>query len=175
MAIFAEADCLAPATWRGQFDTACYNGISGALCDGELPAHFRKHHEWCQQPGDNWLESYASLARVDAGGIAMLSNEDEIVTNAWSLGGRLVYSTFNAPLGEYELREVQDGGSVRLLSGIEVYELIVDPRDPSKWFLNGLRFADNAYIMGTFDPATFELSVETGITGQIETLVIIPD
>ena len=61
----------------------------------------------------------------------------------------------------------------------EVYELFQDPRDSSKWFFNGLRFSDNQYVTGTFDPDAADpassLEVESDITGQIETLVIVPD
>ena len=70
---------------------------------------------------------------------------------------------------------------VDLLTGIEVYELFADPRSnhPGEWFFNGLRFSDNQYITGTFNPSDDDpestLAAEDGITGQIETLVIVPE
>lgn len=176
-----EAVCLSAGnTWFDEFQPNCFNDSTGAICAASLPGHFRKYGEWCQSPGNDWLETFSGLARVESaaattGSVAMLSSVDEVVTNAWSLDDRLVYSSFNAPLGRYELREVDGDSSRLLLDGIEVYELIVDPRDDSRWFLNGLRFSDNAYIIGTLDPSTGELDVETGVTGQIETIVIIPD
>lgn len=80
---------------------------------------------------------------------------------------------------------------VDLLTGIEVYELFADPRSDyaGKWFFNGLNFVEqeltdettipgNSYITGTFDPSDDDpmstLRAETGFTGQIETLVIVP-
>jgi hypothetical protein len=174
--LYTEQDCSSPNSWRNNNDYSCYNEVAGALCTEELPSHFRRQGGSCQQPGSDWLETYSALARInDDGSTTMLSSTSEVVTNSWSLDGRLVYSAFHAERGRYEFSEVSDQGSELLLFGIEVYEVIVDPRDPSKWFLNGLRFEDNAYIMGVFDPSTGDLDVETGITGQIETLVIIPD
>ncbi len=70
---------------------------------------------------------------------------------------------------------------VDLLTGIEVYELFADPRSnhSGEWFFNGLRFSDNQYVTGTFNPSADDpestLTSEEGITGQIETLVIVPD
>ena len=69
------------------------------------------------------------------------------------------------------------GNSTAILEGYEVYELFKHPTDANKLYFNGLRFSDNSYVMGSFNPDEGEssLSVETGITGQIETLVVIPD
>jgi len=177
--ITSEASCTGSNTWYDEFQYNCFNDSTGDVCTASLPAHYRKYGEWCQSPGNDWLETYGGFARIDSqdgdGSVVMLSSENEVVTNAWSLGGPLAYSAFNAPAGVYELREIQDGESRLLLEGIEVYDLILDPRDSSKWFMSGLRFEDNAYIIGTLDPITLELNVETGVTGQIETIVIIPD
>ena len=61
------------------------------------------------------------------------------------------------------------------------FELFADPRSThtGEWFFNGLRFSDNQYITGTFDPTADDpsatLTTEADITGQIETLVIVPN
>lgn len=136
--------------------------------------------------------------------IVRFSDNNEIVKNGWIVNNRLVYSAFNTDSGSYKLREIRwtdsnSNGSVDttdgadddtvpdevtktdLLSGIEVYELFADPRSnyAGKWFFNGLRFSDNQYITGTFNPDAADpnatLVAEEDITGQIETLVIVPE
>jgi len=170
-------------TWTAS-GSNCYNNITSGACTlgGSMPSGWNLNHEWCESPGNNWQTTYSALARVnfddadpDARTITRLSGDNEAVSNAWTIGNRLIYSAFNASEGRYELLEVTN--STPLLTGIEVYELFQDPRDSSKWFMNGLRFSDNSYIMGTFDPAdpASTLEVEGGVTGQIETLVIVPD
>lgn len=135
--------------------------------------------------------------------VVRLSDDDEIVRNGWNINNRLVYSSFNTTSGAYRLREIvwadsnanssidtTDGADddtvpdeiskTDLLTGIEVYELFADPRSnhAGEWFFNGLRFSDNQYITGTFNPDAADpsttLATEAEITGQIETLVIVP-
>ncbi|MBI2342105.1 MAG: hypothetical protein HYY43_05925 [Deltaproteobacteria bacterium] len=135
--------------------------------------------------------------------IVRFSDNNEIVRNGWIINNRIVYSAFNSDDGVYKLREVvwtdadadgnvdtTDGADddtvpdeitkTDLLTGIEVYELFADPRSnhSGEWFFNGLRFSDNQYITGTFNPDDADpdstLATEAGVTGQIETLVIVP-
>lgn len=151
----------------------------------------------------------------DTKSIVRFSDSDEIVKNGWNIGNRLVYSSFNTDDGTYKLREIiwNDDGDGNfevtdgadddtvpdeitkndLLTGIEVYELLQDPRSSDKWFFNGLVFTDktvntdngtttlegNSYVTGTFNPDADDvegsLRAETSFTGQIETLVIVPN
>lgn len=165
--------------------------------------------QWCEQPGGSWSDTYSAFALVnfddkgttdesdDATSLVRLSATNEIVRSGWVIKNRLVYASFNSDDGVYKLRELKwtpSGGSDTtidqsevtqkdLLSGIEVYELFADPRSDKKglWFFNGLRFSDNQYITGTFNPdptsgtAADTLATESGVTGQIETLVIVPE
>ncbi len=178
-------------TAGGTFTTSggCYNGqvdasATGSVCSGTLPTNWERNHQWCEFSGNAGRDTRAAMARVDENfdgannnRIVRLSGNNEIVTNGWVIGNRLAYIAFNSNFGEYELYEV--GKSSKLISGIEVYELMEDPRDNTKWFFNGLRFSDNQYVLGTFTPdaanPTGTLAVESGLTGQIDTLVIVPD
>ncbi|MBI2981334.1 MAG: hypothetical protein HYY44_03395 [Deltaproteobacteria bacterium] len=179
-------------TAGGTFVTTqnCYNGqidktATGNVCASTtLPTNWEINHQWCEFSGNNGRDTRAAIARVDenydgagANRIVRLSGNDEIVTNGWVIGKRIAYTDFNATSGEYELREV--GKTSALLTGIEVYELMQDPRDSTRWFFNGLRFSDNSYVLGTFNPDVTDikasLSIESGLTGQIDTLVIVPE
>lgn len=170
-------------------------------------ADWQLNGQWCQQPGGDWRDTFSSFAWVihddngtasdetdDTRQIVRFSDDDEIVRNGWIISNRLVYSAFNTDDGAYLLREIlwtdaDDDDEVdtnevtkaTLLTGIEVYELLADPRSnhAGEWFFNGLRFSDNQYITGTFNPDDDDpdstLATEAGITGQIETLVIVPE
>ncbi|MBI4196715.1 MAG: hypothetical protein HY539_02730 [Deltaproteobacteria bacterium] len=176
----------------GTFDTSssCYNNqvektSTGNVCTAaNLPTNMNINSQWCEFSGNASRSTRSAIARVeenyDGNGnkrITRLSANDEIVSNGWAIGNRLPYSAFNVTDGTYELLEV--GNATPILTGIEVYELMKDPRNSTKWFFNGLRFGDNQYILGTFNPDASNpkgtLQVESGLTGQIDTLVIIPD
>ena len=183
------ADCAA-LTGSGTWGTGerCFNNqiasaTTGNVCDTTL-ANWRTNSQWCEFSGNDSMETRSALARIDENydgqgnnRIVRLSGNDEIVGNGWAIDNRLAYVSFNVESGEYELRE--EGVTNPLLVGIEVYELMQDPRDATKWFFNGLRFSDNSYVLGTFDPDVEDpestLDVETGLTGQIDTLVIVPE
>ena len=138
--------------------------------------------------------------------IVRFSENNEIVKNGWVINNSIVYSSFTTSgddAGDYKLKKavwtdananglvdttdadvdgIPDEVTVtELISGIEVYELFADPRSThtGEWFFNGLRFSDNQYITGTFDPTADDpsatLTTEADITGQIETLVIVPN
>lgn len=166
---------------------SCYNGQvdtkdTGNVCtDSSLPANWELNHEWCDFSGNDSRSNKPSLARVDEkydgtnNRIVRLSGDNERVENGWVIGKRLAYLAYNATEGQYELREV--GKTSALITGIEIYELMQDPRNSTLWFFNGLRFSDNQYVLGTFNPDASKpgdtLSVESGLTGQIDTLVIV--
>jgi hypothetical protein len=153
--------------------------------------------------GDGAADDTPTDDSDDTKQIVRFSGNNEIVKNGWIISGRIVYSAFNSDDGAYKLREVvwtdsdadgnvdtTDGADddavpdeitkTDLLAGIEVYELFADPRSnhSGEWFFNGLRFSDNQYITGTFNPDDADpestLATEASITGQIETLVIVP-
>lgn len=188
---FAATTAALCTTAGGTMQTTegCFNGqidksSTGNICSGTLPTNWRINHQWCEFSGNAGRNTRAAMARVDENydgngnnRIVRLSGNNEIVTNGWAIGKRLSYTDFNSSSGDYELREV--GKTDALLTGIEVYELMQDPRDSTKWFFNGLRFSDNQYVLGTFDPdvsnPSATMSVESGLTGQIDTLVIVPE
>ncbi|MBI2082948.1 MAG: hypothetical protein HYT76_05210 [Deltaproteobacteria bacterium] len=188
---FEATTASACTTAGGTFTTSsgCFNGqvdktATGSVCSSTLPTNWEMNHQWCEFSGNAGRDTRASMARVDenydganSNRIVRLSANNEMVTNGWAIGNRLAYIAFNSTSGEYELHEV--GKTTTLLTGIEVYELMQDPRDSTKWFFNGLRFSDNSYVLGTFNPdassPSSTLSVESGLTGQIDTLVIVPD
>ncbi|MBI4126172.1 MAG: hypothetical protein HY465_01640, partial [Deltaproteobacteria bacterium] len=186
-------------------DATLYTVLStGAASNDEA---WRINGQWCQQPGGDWRDTYSSFAWVihddndtasdetdDTRQILRFSDDDEIVRNGWVISNRLVYSAFNTDDGAYLLREIlwtdadaddevdtNEVTKATLLTGIEVYELLADPRSnhAGEWFFNGLRFSDNQYITGTFNPdaddPSASLATEADITGQIETLVIVPE
>lgn len=168
----------------------CYNNqvdasATGNVCDStKLPTNWEINGQRCDFNGNSGRDTRAAIARIDenydgnkGNRIVRLSDDSEIVTDGWTIGKRLAYAAFNSTTGEYLLREV--GNTTALLTGIEVYELMQDPRNSAKWFFNGLRFSDNQYVLGTFNPdatsPSSTLEVESGLTGQIDTLVIVPD
>ena len=175
----------ASGTWSDGND--CYNQLSSSTLYTSLTtgaassdANWRINGQWCQAPGGDWRQTYSGLAKVNytnstTKSITLLSSTDEIVKNGWAVSNRLYYVAFNSTDGKYYLKEV--GDSTAILTGYEVYEIFKHPTDSTKLYFNGLRFSDNSYVMGSFNPDEGEssLSVETGITGQIETLVVIPD
>lgn len=185
---FEAATSGACATLGGSWssDENCYNNQidsdeTGNVC-GTTRGNWRVNSQWCEF-GNGGLDTRAAFSRVDENfdgsgnnRIVRLSDDNEIVSDGWAVGDRLAYVAFNVDSGDYELREVGNAGV--LLTGIEVYELMQDPRDETLWFFNGLRFSDNSYVLGTFNPDADDpeatLSVETGLTGQIDTLVIVP-
>lgn len=188
---FEATTAGACTTAGGTFVTTqkCYNDqidatSTGNVCnDDALPANWEINHEWCEF-SDSSRSTRSAVARVDenfdGGGnnrIVRLSEDNEIVENGWAVGNRLAYLTFDVDVGDYELRE--EGKAGNLIDGIEVYELIEDPRNLELWFFNGLRFSDNQYVLGTFDPDADNpedtLSIESGLTGQIDTLVIVSE
>lgn len=221
--IQGTCEAVAGNTWKGYGD--CYNQFTDstlytALNTGGAAANdteWQLNGQWCQQPAGDWKNTYSAFALViwngdndtptddsdDTKQIVRLSDNNEIVKNGWTIGNRLVYSSFNTDDGTYRLREIKwsddgdgtfevaDGADddtipdeitkTNLLTDIEVYELFADPRSnhPGEWFFNGLRFSDNQYITGTFNPdaasPSSTLASEAGITGQIETLVIVPN
>lgn len=178
-----EAACTAASgTWNA--DNDCYNqlvdaALLSAIVDGS-DATWQINGQWCETPGTDWRDTYSGIVRVnytdaDTKSVTLLSDTDEIVRNGWVVNSRVFFSTFNVTDGSYHLMEV--GNASAILDGYEVYELFKDPNNANGLYFNGLRFSDNAYVMGTFEPddvdGTFE--VESGITGQIETLIVIPD
>lgn len=172
-------------TWNG---TTVDNYNRQSSVPNPIPNDWQTNHEWCEAPGGDWRTTYSAIARInyddddpDSRSITRLSSDDHAVTNGWviNIGGvdRLFFAAYNAEEGVHELLEV--GNNTALLSGIEVYELFADPSSSSQLYLNALRFSDNSYITGTFNPDADDpqstLEVTSGITGQIETLVIFPD
>lgn len=178
----AACEAVQGNTW--QTNQNWWTNVSSVVCTADLPNGWNRSNTHCEQPGGDWTYTYASMARVNDDAnttIDILSNTSrETVSNGWVINGRRFYAAFDTTAGAFTLIEVDEtNGNSELLSGIEVYELFQDPRDSTKLFLNGLRFSDNAYIMGTFNPdaesPASTLAVEEGVTGQIETLVIVPE
>lgn len=187
---FEATTSSACTTAGGSFVTTqrCYNNqidqtSTGSVCkQSTLPTNWEINGQWCDF-SDAERSTRSAIARVDENydgdgnnRIVRLSGDDEIVDNGWAIEGRLAYLAFNSEIGAFELKEV--GVDAALLTGIEVYELMLDPRDDTKWFFNGLRFSDNAYVTGSFNPDADDpestLDIETELTGQIDTLVIVP-
>lgn len=181
-----QAGCVAAGgSWKNNYE--CYNQLSDpdllstlTTGAGANDGEWQVNGQWCENPGGDWMETYNGFARVNYStegerSITLLSSDDEIVKDGWAVGQRLFYVSFEVENGTYRLMEA--GSPEPILTGYEVYEMFLDPNDANKLYFNGLRFEDNTYVMGTFSPDDAEatLNVDTGLTGQIETLIVIPD
>lgn len=207
-----SSDCTtAGGTWteNDANDWKCWNNqvassTTGSVCtEANLPsATWTVNSTRCEFEGNSGRDTRSALSRVDVDPdgtdhvMTRLSANDEVVENGWVIDDRIAYLAYNPTAGGYELNEITNQTAApattkTLLSGIEVYELLVDPRTSiesscpaalqsatTRWFFNGLRFSDNQYITGAFDPDADDpsatLCTVSGITGQIETLVVVP-
>ena len=158
----------------------CYQDVTTSACTATQPAGWDLNNDWCEDPGSSWSQSYAALSCVLANkSVELISSTSEQVTNAWVVGSRIVYSAVED--GVYALKGVSfdaDGNATvsTLVSGVEMYEVAVDPTAGTDQILvNGLRFSDNSYVFGTYDFTTGELSVNSSLTGVIDTMLIVGD
>jgi len=144
--------------------------------------------DWCQQSANLWYLEYKALAKIsnlDGGtdptdNVSLLSDTTESVTNAWIVNvdgtERLFYSSTIA--GIYYVKEhvIASATNVTLLTGIEAYELSISPTDSARIFISGLRFSDNKYVVGDFNPDASSvegsLSIKDQITGVVKTIVL---
>lgn len=175
-----EGDCTtAGGSW---VDPTGYNQLTDAdlldAIDADDDPNWHLNGQWCETPGGDWRETYSALARVnyedeDTRSIELLSTTNDIVKNGWVVNDRLYYLVFEVTSGEYRLMEHDN--EEPLITGYEVYELFMDPSDREKLYFNGLKFATNEYVMATMNADGSNLDEEEGLTGQIETLIVIPD
>ncbi|OGQ21523.1 MAG: hypothetical protein A3I05_03205 [Deltaproteobacteria bacterium RIFCSPLOWO2_02_FULL_44_10] len=183
--ITQNACTSAGGTWSTS--GGCYNGVTTSACTITIPGGWDLNHEWCEDPGSNWRSSYNALAHVnyddddpDARSITRLSNDNLSVDNCWTIDNIIYCSAFNATDGAFEFHKMGNTktNNTELLNGYEMYEVIKDPRDESKLFFSALRESDNQYVTGTLNPTASDVadsvSTESGITGQIETIVVLP-
>jgi hypothetical protein len=125
--------------------------------------------------------------------LELLSDPAEQVERYWPVpgpnGAQLFYSVYNA--GQYNLRMATqvhgEGGAVTiqrkpLLDDYEVYNLQRDPSHSNRVMFDALQFSTNSYLFGSIDAslATPEavqasLQIVDGVSGKVETLIVLPN
>lgn len=156
----------------------CYNDVTTSACTITQPAGWSMNHDWCQDPGSNWSATYSALSciRTDKS-VELISSTGETVTSAWVTGDRIIYSSVEN--GEYTMKGVSFGADgtasvAALVEGIEMYEVALDPvNDTDRILVNGLRFSDNSYVFGSYDFDAESLSLNTSLTGVVDTMLIL--
>lgn len=156
----------------------CYNDVTTSACTITQPAGWNLNHDWCQDPGSDWADTYSALSCIEADkSIELISSTSETVTNAWVVGDRIIYSSVED--GTYYLKgaSFDSNGDVtvsELVSGIEMYEVAFDPtKNVDRILVNGLRFSDNSYVFGHYDFENSDFSLDTSLTGLVETMLIL--
>ncbi len=153
-------------------------------------------HVNCQEPTTGWTTSIKGLGSLvpteddedSSNLISLMSEDDEQVIKFWIIpktgsSDEIFYTSFKN--SQYRLRRATvSGGTVTrktILENYEVYNVTRDPVDSSKVMFDGLNFSSNSYKLGTLDPSLStstdilnNIKVKDGLTGQIETLIIIP-
>ncbi len=187
-----ESSCVgAGHDWFSNAFNQWYSQQSGIACTGGEGWHTQVT---CQGEGQygNFSENISGLAFLDpkseSQSLVLLSDPGEEVESFWTLdtasGPEFYYSVYQA--GTYSLQRalVENGQVVRqtVLVDYEVYNVSRDPAHPGRVLFDGLNFSQNAYQFGSVDPnlstpEEVEASIEvvSGVTGRIETLVILPD
>ncbi|HVZ35051.1 MAG TPA: hypothetical protein VG963_21645, partial [Polyangiaceae bacterium] len=155
---------------------------------------------FCQGTGNSALsEQITGLAYVvpgtdgGIGEIRLLSDPSEQVERYWPIPGangpELYYSVYSS--GQYSLRRVTQIASGEgapqierqdVLNDFEVYNLQRDPSHQNRVMLDALQFSTNAYVFGSIDPTLDtpdavqnSLQVLNGVSGKIDTLIILPN
>ena len=144
--------------------------------------------------GDSWVQNVAGFGHLEtdedagAGNIVLLSDPEEEVQRFWVVEQpdqpMFLYASYDR--GTYSLvrSSLMDGEVARqtLLNDYEVYSVNRDPNDLQRLLFDGLYFPTNTYMFGSMDPTLgtpeeVEASIELleGLTGEIETLVILPE
>ncbi len=163
----------------------CFNGITTSACTITQPSGWNLNHTWCENPGTNWSQTYSGLSCIQSDkSVDLLSSTSETVTNAWETGDKLIYNSVES--GEYCLKSVSfdnttdDGDAAdgtatvtELLCGIEMYEVVQDPENDNQLLINGLHFSDNSYVFGTIDIDSGETNFNTGLTGLVDTILVV--
>jgi hypothetical protein len=190
-----KTDCESNAsTWRT--DNKWYSDVEAEVCADAEPTNWRIENSFCQQPnssggGDPWTETIKGLAWLDPASTTgdedlwdLMSATNETVIRFWIIKQSGVDNYFYTAFdGDYKLKQAIKSGDTwtqkTLLDKYEVYNLSVDPVDNSQLLFDGLYFTNNAYKFGTINAgasdveSTFE--AQTGFTGNVETLIIVPD
>lgn len=175
-----QAACTATSgnTWLTSQE--CFNQVTTSACTVTMPTGWNLNHTWCQDPGSSWSQSYSGLSCIKSDkSVEFISSTSETATNAWVVGSRILYSAVED--GTYNLKSVTFGTNgaatvKKLISGVEMYEVAIDPTEGvDRVLINGLRFSDNSYVFGSYDFTSDTLNVESGLTGLIDTMLIIGD
>lgn len=176
----SQSACTATTGNSWSTTSKCYNDVATTACTITQPSGWRLNHDWCQDPGSSWSLTYSALSCIKSDkSVELISGISETVTNSWVTGSRLIYSAVGD--SEYHLKAVtfnpSGAASVSdLISGVEVYEVAVDPTEGvDRILVNGLRFSDNSYVFGAYDFDEGALQVDTGLTGLIETMLVVGD
>jgi hypothetical protein len=194
-----QQDCQPPYFWNMAPGSRHYE-MTGSAC-ATVGEGITRNHVDCRTVGQansfsqevNGLGYLVPATESEPSRIELLSEPTERVERYWPVpgpdGAQLFYSTYSA--GQYNLRMATqvagEGDTVEiqrrsLLDDYEVYNLQRDPANPSRVMFDALQFSTNSYLFGSIDPTlptpeAVQESVEVvaGVTGRLETLIILPD
>jgi hypothetical protein len=194
-----QETCQPPKFWN-MFEGSRHYEMTGAAC-ATVGEGITRNHLDCRSVGqqNSFSQEVTGLAYLvpatesEPSRIVLLSDPTERVERYWPVpgpdGAQLFYSTYSA--GQYNLRMATqvpgEGDTVEvqrrsLLDDYEVYNLQRDPANPSRVMFDALQFSTNSYLFGSIDPTLStpeavqeSLQVVTGVTGRVETLIILPD
>ncbi|HVZ31678.1 MAG TPA: hypothetical protein VG963_04585, partial [Polyangiaceae bacterium] len=185
-------------TWYWGMGTRGYN-MTGAACEVSGDGIALQNIQ-CVAPNNGPLsDQITGLAYVvpgtdgGLGEIRLLSDPTEQVERYWPIPGangpELYYSVYSS--GQYSLRRVtqiasgEGGPQVErqdVLDDFEVYNLQRDPSHQNRVMLDALEFSTNSYVFGSIDPTLDtpeavqnSLQVLNGVSGKIDTLIILPN
>lgn len=144
---------------------------------------------YCDMGNGDWQTPITGLALLkSADELTLISDADEAVQRIWVTGKganeKIIFSSKKSSI--YRLRQAELSGanyqSKTLLNNFETYQVSADPENVDQILFDGLNFANNQYRFGSLNPSfatqaeiSANMTILDGVTGQLETLIILSE